>query len=244
MKTLLGYLIFLLMLLSVTTLSLGQTTAAEEAKHHFDRGIAAIDSANSPAGYEEAIREFEQALKLVPNWADLYYNLGLVQEKAEKYDAAIKSYRQYLKLAPQADDAAQVMRQLNKLEDMLEETARQQQVPSLLEGEWKGSLLYGNGLKNGLLFYNRGNGKVTVFLPVSWIVGSPGIASNYNEIPVKIKEKNISFSFRFTLVFPERNDLNEYHDVLFELCMVDPKRLEGKITQGGFHLQDVVLTKN
>jgi len=37
------------------------TGIPDEAMRHFDRGQAAAEMANSPADYEEAIREFKQA---------------------------------------------------------------------------------------------------------------------------------------------------------------------------------------
>jgi hypothetical protein len=91
-------------------------TVSDEAKRHFDRGVAAAEMAKEPADYELAIREFEQAARLAPDWPDLFYNLGLVQESAEKYADAIKSLRQYLQLAPNAIDAEEVKSRINKLE--------------------------------------------------------------------------------------------------------------------------------
>jgi len=81
---------------------------SEEAKRYFARGVAAVEMAKSPSDYESAIKEFGQAVNLAPNWPDVYYNLGLVQEKAEKYGDAVISLRQYLKLAPTAGDIEEV----------------------------------------------------------------------------------------------------------------------------------------
>jgi tetratricopeptide (TPR) repeat protein len=96
-------------------LSFGQTVS-EEAKRHFDRGMAAVEMAKSPEDYKAAIKEFEQAARLAPDWPDVYYNLGMVQEKAEKYSDAIRSLKQYLRLAPNASDAETVKTLINKLE--------------------------------------------------------------------------------------------------------------------------------
>jgi hypothetical protein len=95
--------------------SFGQTVS-EEAKRHFDRGMAAVEMAKAPEDYEAAIKEFEQAARLAPDWPDVYYNLGMVQEKAEKYSDAVRSLRQYLRLAPNASDAETVKTLINKLE--------------------------------------------------------------------------------------------------------------------------------
>lgn len=95
--------------------SFGQTVS-EEAKRHFDRGMAAVEMAKSPADYAPAIKEFEQAGRLAPSWPDVYYNLGMVQEKAGKYSDAVTNLKQYLRLAPNASDAETVKILINKLE--------------------------------------------------------------------------------------------------------------------------------
>ncbi|MCJ7524592.1 MAG: tetratricopeptide repeat protein, partial [Candidatus Aminicenantes bacterium] len=75
---------------------------SEEARRHFDRGKAALKMANSIAECKPAIEELEQAVKLAPNWPEAFYNLGLAQEKAERFKDAVASYKQYLRLAPNA----------------------------------------------------------------------------------------------------------------------------------------------
>ena len=89
---------------------------SEEAKRHFDRGMAALEMAKSPSDYAAAINEFEQAARLAPDWPAVYYNLGKVQEAAEKYGDAIRSFREYLRLAPDAEDAEEIKSLINKLE--------------------------------------------------------------------------------------------------------------------------------
>ncbi len=115
MKKIIVMLATIFILFCGNTLSFGQTVS-EEAKRHFDRGIAAIEMASSPDDYIGAIEEFEQAARLAPNWPDVYYNLGKVQEKAQKYREAIGNLQQYLRLAPSANDAEAVKGLINKLE--------------------------------------------------------------------------------------------------------------------------------
>jgi len=79
--------------------------------------------------YKSAIKEFEQAIKLAPNWPDVYYNLGMVQGTAGNYDEAINNLKKYLELSPEANDAAQVKENINKLEYKRER--------SNIEGIWK-----------------------------------------------------------------------------------------------------------
>lgn len=106
--------ILLILLGSFTTGALGQVS--DEAMRHLNRGQAAVELAQNKYDYEEAIREFKEAARLAPDWPDAYYNLGIVQEKAEKYNEAILNLRQYLRLSPDASDAKTVKSLINKLE--------------------------------------------------------------------------------------------------------------------------------
>jgi tetratricopeptide (TPR) repeat protein len=106
---------------------LGQNIS-DEAKRYFDRGVAAVEMAKSPADYQSAIKEFEQAINLAPGWPDVYYNLGLVQEKAEKYGDAVISFRQYLKYAPTANDVETVKSLINKLEYKRDKTDKKMEI--------------------------------------------------------------------------------------------------------------------
>jgi hypothetical protein len=85
------------------------------------RGMAAVEMAKTPKDYERAVREFEQAAKLAPDWPDVYFNLGSVQAKAGNYGEAMRHYKRYLELAPNAPDAAKVREEIYKLEYRAEE---------------------------------------------------------------------------------------------------------------------------
>lgn len=65
--------------------------------------------AQSPADYHKAVDAFRQASLLAPWKADLYYNLGLAQEKAGLSDDAVKSYQLYLLANPKAKDKEVVL---------------------------------------------------------------------------------------------------------------------------------------
>ena len=105
-------------LLAMITFLLSGTVSAfgrdysNEAQWHFDLGTAATNASD----YEAAIREFEQVVKLAPDWPEARYNLAFVQEQAVKIADAIASYKEYLKLAPNADDAEKIKSLVNKLE--------------------------------------------------------------------------------------------------------------------------------
>ena len=91
-------------------------TVPEEAKRYMARGIAAVEMAKSPGDYALAVKEFEQAARLAPDWPVIYYNLGSVQSKIGDYTSAMKSYQRYLELAPRSPDAAKVQEEIFKLE--------------------------------------------------------------------------------------------------------------------------------
>ncbi len=90
----------ILVLLFGASSSPGQTVP-QEARRHFDSGTAAVKAGD----YETAVREFEDATGLAPDWPDAFFNLGLARMGAGRYAEAAKSFRQYSRLAPQANDA-------------------------------------------------------------------------------------------------------------------------------------------
>ena len=109
------YAFIVLMLLCAVGTAFGQKIS-DEARRHFDRGMAAVEMAKTPADYEKAVVEFEKAKSLAPGWPDVYYNLGLIQDKAGMYSEAMENLRKYLHLAPDAKDAEAVRTLINKLD--------------------------------------------------------------------------------------------------------------------------------
>jgi tetratricopeptide (TPR) repeat protein len=113
---------------------------SEEARRHMARGQAAMEMAKSPEDYEAAIREFQEAARLAPDWPDPHYNLGLVQEKSGKFREAIASLNEYLRLAPNAPDAAKVKEQIYKLEYKVEQVLTVPEIIDVLvslSGQWQ-----------------------------------------------------------------------------------------------------------
>ena len=68
----------------------------EEARKHFVEGTAIVKAAKNPAQQTLAAQSFTEALKVAPWWGDAYYNLGVAQELAEKYDEAEQAFNFYL----------------------------------------------------------------------------------------------------------------------------------------------------
>ncbi|HEY1210807.1 MAG TPA: tetratricopeptide repeat protein [Terracidiphilus sp.] len=126
------FIIFIILLMSISTRAFGQGIP-EEARRFMSRGMAAVEMAKTPKDYERAVSEFEQAQKLAPDWPEVYFNLGSVQAKAGNYSEAMRNYKRYLELAPNAPDAANVRDEIYKLEYRAEQQAK---VPGL-GGIWK-----------------------------------------------------------------------------------------------------------
>lgn len=105
---------------------------SDDARRHLIRGRTGVEMARSPEDYRAAIEEFERAVQLAPQWADAYYNLGMVQARAGRIREAIANLKRYLELAPNAPDAAQVRDEIVALEYRLEREAQLE----ALQGEW------------------------------------------------------------------------------------------------------------
>ena len=77
---------------------------------------AAMKDAKSPDDFKKAVDIFKQASVLAPWVGDIYYNLGVVQEKAEEPADAINSFNLYLLAKPNAKDKREVKERIGKLE--------------------------------------------------------------------------------------------------------------------------------
>jgi tetratricopeptide (TPR) repeat protein len=92
-----------------------------EAKAHFKQGSQLYKQAR----YHEAIAEFETAYELKPHGV-LRFNIAQCFEKLGDIPQALKSYHQYLREAPDAEDRATVQAAMTNLEKRLVEKGLQQ----------------------------------------------------------------------------------------------------------------------
>lgn len=72
----------------------------EEADRRMVRGTAALRGTKSVADYRDAAKEFELATLAAPWYGDAYFNLGVAQDKAENYEAALRSLKLALLASP------------------------------------------------------------------------------------------------------------------------------------------------
>lgn len=80
----------------------------EETERRMARGSAAFKAAISTAEYQDAVKEFEEAVLAAPWYGDAYFNLGVAQDKAGEFDAALRS----LKLAQLASPDSKEIKSL------------------------------------------------------------------------------------------------------------------------------------
>ena len=242
----------LLILLCITPVTWAQQTVSDEARRHFDRGMAVIETAKKPADYKEAIREFEQAVQLAQEWADAYYNLGMVQEKAGNVNDAIENLRHYLRLSPDAADAQQVKSLINKLEYKQDKTQRATKVYDIMTsgdydrnviGDCRTSgadwLLHGptSGPYNTYSTFRNMNGKMEVQIGGYVIQAEsnggfhpslhPSIPREWE--PVKVKDKFYEYKYVYYADISSGYVVRADVQVKGEIISTDPPQVKEKI---------------
>ena len=203
-------------------------TVSREAQKYMNRGMAAAEIAKSPTGYEEAIREFEQAVSLAPDWPAPYFNLGCVQKEVGKYQEALDNYRKYLELVPNAPDAEQVQTELDQIEYKLEKASEAAKIRSWLEGEWIGSSGGMYAMKAWPFRFVVNGDSVNAYLPTNYNMDITRLV-DYETISVKQEDRKIQFSVMLKTVARERGSLSlvERRNVQYNLILTAPDKMEG-----------------
>ena len=84
-----------------------------------------VKNAESPADYQGAVDAYNKAVLLAPWVADLYYNKGVMEEKAGQPRQASDDFNLYLFAKPDAADKDKVLERLGKLDVMLDKKKEQ-----------------------------------------------------------------------------------------------------------------------
>ena len=80
------------------------------------RAADAQDRAAADRQLDKALEAYDQATRLDPHYADPYRALGIIRYKAGEKDEALRAFRRYLELKPDAQDAQQVRDYILELE--------------------------------------------------------------------------------------------------------------------------------
>lgn len=209
---------------------------SDEARRYFDRGMAAVEMAKSPTDYEDAIKEFEKAARLAPGWPDVYYNLGMVQEKVNKYNEAVTSLKQYLRLAPNARDTEMVKSTINKIEYKKQKAEEESKITSWLSGKWLGNPgpNYYPGwpvqfiIEGDLVYFYA---QIGMDADKSTLPGAP-VFYNYQKVLVMREGRDIHF--RVMLETLARSLGKKWtRDAQYNLKLICPGKLEGTVNMDG-----------
>jgi LysM repeat protein len=94
----------------------GQSAADEEKEFHFEQGNNCFNSMDYPG----AIEAFREALEVNPRSAEAHYRLAqLFDTKQPDPAAAIFHYQEYLRLSPQAENAAVIRERIGACKQQL-----------------------------------------------------------------------------------------------------------------------------
>ena len=88
-----------------------QPTVAEKVLAPFRAGATHYDAGR----YAAAAAAFGTAITLQPDWAEAYYDRALANAARGQRELAIADFQQYLRLRPEADDRAAVIRRISGL---------------------------------------------------------------------------------------------------------------------------------
>lgn len=120
MKTAMRHFILMSVLCLLTALpAFAQEEVPPAAKERFKAGLALIEKADTSADFLAAMTEFDAAAALAPTWPDIHYNLAQLAAESDKPAKAIKEYRAYLALKPDATDRAAVEVEMARMKELI-----------------------------------------------------------------------------------------------------------------------------
>ena len=119
-KSLIQIIVLVAVLFSAGKL-IAQQEMPDNIKDQVQNGIAALDAAKVPQDIETAFSLFSQAADLAPNYPEVHYFLGktlaLMQGSSGK---AVKEFKRYLQLYPDAPDKEKVTAEIDELENSIQ----------------------------------------------------------------------------------------------------------------------------
>jgi hypothetical protein len=88
---------------------------ASAAEEHFDKGFDYFQQEK----WDEAIAEFQEAIRLDPEFGEAYEGLGYSYVNKGEFEKAIEALEKYLQLEPDASDRAQVEAHIQQMRDII-----------------------------------------------------------------------------------------------------------------------------
>jgi len=134
--------LFVTSLLAVFSTALAQDCDMNEiAKKHFYRAYAISTETATENDLKFVINEYNNVLKYTRICPDVYFNLGLINEKLAKnkpylYNIAIQNYSKYLELSPNASDKEAVQNSISeiksKIADLINTATTEEKMKNLI----------------------------------------------------------------------------------------------------------------
>jgi len=101
---------------------------------HYAVALSILQDDAGPSVYDEAIEQLRLAIEVEPDWPEPYYSLGVLAEKAGRFEEAAESLRTYLELKPNARNAGAVRTMISVLDDRAAKGLNRDGVIDLLVG--------------------------------------------------------------------------------------------------------------
>ena len=90
----------------------------EKLREHYNRGLAQSLKGN----YDQALTEYEKALRYDPNAYQVHYNMGVAYVRLKRYAEAIFELEHYLELKPDAENREETEGIIEELKEKLEQS--------------------------------------------------------------------------------------------------------------------------
>lgn len=180
----------LICLLFVSLISYSQTD-------DFKRHLVRAETAFKMGKFQEAVVEYEEAIKLDSRNGNLYYNLASVQEKMETieaYKAAIDNYKKYLELSPESNDKDVVINKIYAIEFKMEDKVRITKHLQNLNGTWRSDMFVKKtGLPLWFFEINLVNDELRITVSPKGALYKNNFT--YQTVTIPFDEKSVAFAF-------------------------------------------------
>jgi len=152
----------------------------EEAHRHAEKAAFYLKDAKTDEDFLQANVEFEQAARIAPWWADIYFNYALAQQNAGDNKGAINNLKLFLLAAPNDPAAREVHNRIYTLEAEVEKYAGVKR----WEGRWK----YGDNI---LKLTTKGDAATMVYIKVSKASATKGYRPSDTKLSGSISNDKI-----------------------------------------------------